>query len=104
MEASTSQYFDSGWVYTSSTFAMIHTWTVPMRIAPTSMDTTGTASDYRVAYAASGTPCTSIPNINQTGASAARIHFPTAAVLTVGHAAAGFTNSSNAYLGFSAEL
>jgi len=104
IEANTSQYFDSGWVYTSSNFAMIHTWTVPMRIAPTSMDTTGTASDYRVAYAATGTPCTSIPNLNQTGVSAARIHFPTASVLTVGHAAAGFTNSSNAYLGFSAEL
>jgi len=104
MEANTTQYFDSGWVYTSSNFAMIHTWTVPMRIAPTSMDTTGTASDYRVAYAGSGTPCTSIPNLNQTGVSAARIHFPTAAVLTVGQAAAGFTNSSNAYLGFSAEL
>jgi len=104
MEANTTQYFDSGWVYTSSNFAMVHTWTVPMRIAPTSMDTTGTASDYRVAYAGSGTPCTSIPNLNQTGVSAARIHFPTAAVLTVGQAAAGFTNSSNAYLGFSAEL
>lgn len=79
---------------------------VPMRIPPTALEQTGTATDYRVLGAgASTTACNSVPTFNSASETLGQTSFSVASGLTaysagVGQAASGIT----AYLGWSAEL
>lgn len=88
---------------TTSTFTNL-AFPVAMRIAPSSLDTTATASDYRL-YSTAGTACSALPVINQKSEHSALMQFTVASGLTAGaayHAQAN--NTSAAYLGFNAEI
>jgi len=78
---------------------------VTMRTRPTAVETTGTATDYSIAYAATSTVCNAVPTF--TGSTAeltGSVNAYVASGLTAGQAAVILSNSSTAYLGWSAEL
>ncbi len=76
-----------------------------MRAAPTALETTGTAADYRVFHAGTATTCSLVPSFN--GASEYEIEFDStvASGLTVGQGVMqGASNGITAFLAWSAEL
>jgi len=78
---------------------------VTMRTTPTSVETTGTASNYRVLIGGTATTCSGVPVYDQGNPYTIMMQFPVASGLTVGQAGvAGANISSTAFLGFSAEL
>jgi hypothetical protein len=83
----------------------IKSFPVTMRAAPTALETTGTAADYRVLHAGTATTCSAVPSFN--GASEYEIEFDStvASGLTVGQGAMqGASNGITAFLAWSAEL
>jgi hypothetical protein len=77
---------------------------VTMRAAPTALEQTGTAGDYRVIYQGTGAFCTSVPTFSSATVNGSYIRFNNAAVFTVGQACFLETQAATAYLGWSAEL
>ena len=78
---------------------------VSMRVSPTSLETTGTGSNYRVLVGGAVTNCNAIPTLDQANPYSSLILFPVASGLTTGQGGvAGANSSSNTYLGFVAEL
>jgi hypothetical protein len=77
---------------------------VTMRAAPTALEQTGTAGDYRVIYQGTGAVCTSVPTFSSATVNGSYIRFNNAAVFTVGQACFLETQAATAYLGWSAEL
>ena len=77
---------------------------VTMRAAPTALEQTGTAGDYRVIYQGTGAVCTSVPTFSSATVNGAYIRFNNAAVFTVGQACFLETQAATAYLAWSAEL
>jgi hypothetical protein len=76
-----------------------------MRVAPTALEQSGTASDYAVNFAGTATTCSVVPTF---GAATTDTHFlvtfTVASGLTAGQGGRGITNGTNAFLGWSAEL
>jgi hypothetical protein len=78
---------------------------VTMRTTPVSVETTGTASNYRVLIGGTATTCSGVPVYDQGNSYTIMMQFPVASGLTVGQSGvAGANNVSTAFLGFSAEL
>ena len=81
---------------------------VTMRTAPSTLEQTGTASNYAVFNASSSLiACSAVPSLlsGYSGANNGFVNFSVASGLTAGNAAVFYANSSTtAYLGFSAEL
>ncbi len=77
-----------------------------MRIAPTALEQSGTASNYQMLNSAGSTvACSSVPTFNaSTTDSMAFVNTITASGLAAGIGSSMLTNSSAAYLGWSAEL
>jgi hypothetical protein len=76
-----------------------------MRVAPTALETTGTAGDYAVRFASGGnTTCNSVPSISDTTVENATVTFSVASGLTAGQAVNGRAVIANAFLAWSAEL
>ena len=81
---------------------------VTMRTAPSTLEQTGTASNYAVFNASSSLiACSAVPSLlsGYSGANNGFVNFSVASGLTAGNACVFYANSSaTAYLGFSAEL
>ena len=78
---------------------------VTMRTAPSTLEQTGTATDYAVYHSGTTTVCSAVPAINNTTSqNVALTTFTVASGLTVGRVAAIGANSASAYLAWSAEL
>jgi len=77
---------------------------VPMRIAPTALEQSGTAADYGVAYLATGANCSAVPAFNAATNFGSIVSFTTAAVLTAGQGSQIYSVGNNGYLAWSAEL
>ena len=91
-------------VATTLTSGMVQ-FPVTMRVSPSSLETNGTASDYRVRHGGSSTNCSSVPAFSDSSPSAARITFTVASGLTLGQGAMMSSSvNGNVYLGFSSEL
>lgn len=74
---------------------------VPMRIAPATLDQTGTAADYTL----SGISCSSVPTLNAiSNENTGGANFTVAAGLTSGAIYTGLASAISKYIGFSAEL
>jgi hypothetical protein len=97
---------ESGFAPSSTAFRAVTKFPVPMRIAPTVLEQTGTAANYRVLGAgASSTACNSVPTFNTCTEYIGQTNFPVASGLTIYTAGAGAaTAATTAYLGWSAEL
>jgi hypothetical protein len=79
---------------------------VLMRTVPTSLETTGTASDYRLYFAGTASDCSVVPAISDTTTDGGIITVTVASGLTAGQASiiASGTSATNSYLAWSAEL
>ena len=89
----------------STTVALVTTpFQTPMRAAPSALEQSGTAGDYRVNNLATATTCTSVPTFNAASTNIAFTTFTTGATLTAGNGSAGASVNTSAYLGWSAEL
>ena len=98
-------FMGTGWVYSGTIFALPVVHPVQMRVAPTSIDTSGTASHYRVLVGATQYNNTSVPSLDQANAQTSSILFTNAGTMTAGQAGgAGANNTTSAYIGFNAEL
>lgn len=104
----TSSFLAIGYV-NSSTTALLHGfYPVTMRIAPTALEQSGTASNYRVVSPVGPANCSSVPVLNSnTNAYGFGITFTVASGLTTGYGATGRTGDTtgaSGYLAWSAEL
>jgi hypothetical protein len=81
---------------------------VTMRIAPTALEQSGTASDYRITAASGAANCSSVPVFgSNTNMFAWGVNFTVSSGLTSGQGASGRTGSTtgaSGYLAWSAEL
>jgi hypothetical protein len=78
---------------------------VSMRTAPSALEQSGTAADYRVAFLASaGTNCNAVPTFGNAEVFSARTGFSVASGLTAGQSAMARSVNSSAFLAWSAEL
>ena len=92
------------WAYsTTNAYAQIK-FPVTMRAIPSSMDQSGTATDYRVTLINTATACTGTPSFYAASVDNAMVLLTTGATLTVGQVGVAASNSAAGYLGFSAEL
>jgi hypothetical protein len=80
---------------------------VTLRIRPTALETSGTASDYAIAYEITATDCSVVPTYSApTNEFIALVIFTVASGLTAGQGSRGCSslNNANAFLAWSAEL
>jgi hypothetical protein len=98
-----SMPFGSGVNSQTTTAAVIVPFPVSMRIAPTALEQSGTAANYRV-VGTGNTACSAVPTFYVADVNGASIQATTAAVLVAGQGAMVWANSTSAYLGWSAEL
>jgi hypothetical protein len=96
--------YGSGFAKTTTTAAIITNLPVPLRVQPTALEQSGTAADYLLVYQASASACSSVPTFSNASGTVAETTFTVGAVLTAGNGVNAGSNSSNAYLGWSAEL
>lgn len=95
-----------GWVSSTTNGIMVNTSPIPMRIPPTTLEQSGTATDYRVIFGTTTTVCSSVPTFNACTVNTFLTNFIVASGLTVGQGGYGLdaAASSAGYLGWSAEL
>lgn len=100
-----SRVFGMGQV-TSSTGGMAFIiFPTTLRIAPTALEQSGTASDYYVNTATTATPCNGVPTFGTlTTQHSAHINWFVSSGVTAGNATILATNAAAAYLAWSAEL
>jgi hypothetical protein len=77
---------------------------VTMRTAPTALEQTGTASDYRINAANSSTVLSSVPTLGATLPNLVRIDSTVASGLTAGQAGSLESNSATGFIALTAEL
>ena len=106
-KAGTQSLFGGGQAYTTTNSTIIVPYPVQMRITPTALEQSGTASDYGV-YAANGTLpiCSVVPSQSGLGNTETQglVLATVASGLVAGNSAPLSSRTSNAYLGWSAEL
>jgi len=89
----------------SSTSAINRVWfPVTMRTSPTALEQTGTASNYAVYFATTGTACSAVPAFRDATTYIAQTTLTVSSGLTAGQAGFLYANAVTAYLGWSAEL
>jgi hypothetical protein len=77
---------------------------VPMRTAPSALEQSGTAADYKIANLLTATTCSAVPTFDAASTTLANINFTVASGLTAGQGCFPFAGTTSAYLGWSAEL
>ena len=75
-----------------------------MRSAPTALEQTANVADYRVFHAATSTTSTVAPSFITASPNMATVAVTAGAALTAGQGASIAAATTNAFLGFSAEL
>ena len=102
---STSAYIHATWSLGTTSAYGVFNFPVTLRTTPSTLETTGTASNYRLLMGGTVTTCSAVPSLDQANPYGMNILYSVTAGLVVGQAGvAGINASSNAYLGFSAEL
>jgi hypothetical protein len=97
--------FALGYTNSSSTMRPFVTFPTPMRVRPTSVETSGTANHYTVYYANdANASCTSVPSFDVSSNLTVILGAAVSASLPSGGITYLRSASTSAYLGFSAEL
>lgn len=100
-----STCFCSGYADSTTSFRAIESFPVPMRIAPTAIEQSGTATDYAVRVGGTATACSSVPVFQLASVYKGSVAFIVAAGLTAGDAGEARINGATAgFLGWSTEL
>jgi hypothetical protein len=103
--ASTNSRYGAGLCYSTTSAVIVAPFPVTMRVGPSALEQTGTATHYRLLNSSgSGVACSSVPTFNTANTSSAEINFTVASGITAGNATLGFSNSTSGYLAWSAEL
>ena len=97
-------FFAVGTVESSTLALGIIVFSVTPRTAPTALEQSGTAGDYRVLVGATVTTCSAVPIIDGADNFCARVAFTVASGLTTGQACILRSVNSNAFLAWSFEL
>jgi len=98
------QSFGSGYNYGTTNFIFNTKFPVSMRTAPSALEQTGTAGDYKVLYLSSTAVCTSVPTFSSANVNSADSFWTVAAVLTAGQGALPRSSNANAFHAWSTEL
>jgi hypothetical protein len=97
-------FFANGWNFSTTQVMGVYTFPVTMRVSPT-LETSGTAANYRTFSTAGSVTCSAVPLQDTTNPNTMSIQFIVASGLTAGQGASVLANNSSAaFLGFSAEL
>jgi hypothetical protein len=98
--------FGAGYCSSTTTVTCTTPFPVTMRIAPTALEQSGTATDYRVVSGGGSTTCSAVPVLNASTGSpySTNSQFTVASGLTTGQGAYNQALTSSAYLAWSAEL
>lgn len=103
--SATFQFFGSGFVESTTTAFILTPFLVSMRVAPTALEQSGTASHYGIRRTgASATACSAVPSFERADLWSASTTFTVASGLTGGQCVFGRNDSASGYLGWSAEL
>ena len=95
----------NGYAYSNALVLCQIYFPVTMRNSSLTLDTTGTASQYEIAYTNAKSTTSAVPSLNNSSAHLASVLFtPTGTPLTAGHGVTGGGNTTSAWFGFSAEL
>jgi hypothetical protein len=97
-----SSDFGNGFTYSTTGAIFPIQFLTTMRVAPTALEQTGTAGDYRVGAVASFT-CTAVPTFYAANTYSISL-LATSTGMTAGQGARLFSDLANTYLGWSAEL
>ena len=98
------QSFGSGYNYGTTNFIFNTKFPVSMRTAPSALEQTGTAGDYKVLYLSSTATCTSVPVFSSANVNSADSFWTVAAVLTAGQGGLPRSVNANAFHAWSTEL
>jgi hypothetical protein len=100
-----NSYIQSVFVYSTTIAFGTIKLPVTMRVNPTSLETSGTAADYRILTGNTVSTNSAVPVLDNSGWESCLIKYTTALGLVVGQGGvAGANATNNAYLGFVAEL
>jgi hypothetical protein len=77
---------------------------VPMRVAPSALEQSGTAANYSINHGLTVTTCSAVPAINTATLNNIEVYFTVASGLTAGQASVLRSVAPDQYLGWSAEL
>ena len=98
-------FWGTGLQDSTTSFVGGFVYQTPMRIKPTAFETSGTATDYRVQIKGnSSVTCSAVPTVSGMTTWGARLTFTTASGLTAGEAGIYRSNTTAAYVAWSAEL
>ena len=77
---------------------------VPMRVAPSALEQSGTAANYAITHGVTTTTCSAVPAINSATLNNIEVFFTVASGLTAGQASVLRSLATDQFLGWSAEL
>ena len=87
------------------TFGIVHVdFPVTMRIAPTALEQTGTAGDYKLGRRTATTTCSSVPVFDVANTNHAQVLWYVSSGMNGGEGVFMRTTTTDVYLGWSAEL
>ena len=93
-----------GYNRNTTTGQYTHTFPVPLRVPPTAIETTGSASDYKISQLTTATTCDAVPTFDTANTLQTHIYFTVASGLTAGYGSRASTTGAGKYIAFSAEL
>jgi hypothetical protein len=96
--------FGNGFILDTNTGLFCRYFPVTMRTAPTAIEQSGTAADYRIRYSNTNTNCNGVPTFSTASDNECTFTATVASGTTNGTGAFLRSVNSNAYLGWSAEL
>jgi hypothetical protein len=96
--------FGAGLCDTTTAAQAITPFPVLMRVSPTALEQSGTATDYLLRIANTNPVCSAVPTFSVASPFSATYNFFVASGLTAGQAMFARANSTNSYLAWSAEL
>ena len=101
----TPSRFGSGMVNSTTTASFITYFPVQMRIAPTALEQSGTATDYSTLTSGTTvTACSAVPTVGSNSVNVGEFNFTVASGLVAGQAVLARPVNTSAFLGWSAEL
>jgi hypothetical protein len=97
-------WFSNGFAYNSTRFLGLVKLPVRMRVNPTSIETSGTAADYRVLVGATTGTATAVPTLDTSNWDNTLLNLDTTGLTAGQGGILGANSTNNAYIGFNAEL
>jgi hypothetical protein len=102
--AMATTWFSSGFAYNTTRFLALVNLPVRMRVNPTSIETSGTAADYRVLVGSTIGTATAVPTLDTSNWDNTLLNVDTSGLTAGQGGILGANVTNNAYIGFNAEL